>query len=139
MSEDVCTCKVRVLDSDDIAFVANSLSRNYAANALGPESYLTRRDRSLIVRRRLDEGMRLGHHLVDVAVDPEDSTLILGWIWYAHPHFLHYIYIREPFRGEGLALQLLSPLATQSKIFCSHWTRDFERFASHNSTLYRRL
>lgn len=62
---------------------------------------------------------------------PEEPGYILGWILWEAPNFLHYVYTRELFRGQGIAHMLLAqtPLARESKIWCSHWTKPAGRYA----------
>ena len=75
---------------------------------------------------------------VRVACNPLDVTRIYGWVIAENP-VLHYLYVKEPFRGAGVALSLVAEvgLASASKILCTHWTAacDRQRGVLQNITL----
>lgn len=131
-------CKIRPAEPKDLSFIGNSLSRSYAIQCEGPESGLPAVQCKRLIRRRLAWGYTITEkHRLDVAVDPDNDDTILGYSW-TGDGTLYYVYARELFRGQGIALQLLAPLASHSTIICPHWTRDFSKFAEGHP-IYRRI
>lgn len=58
-----------------------------------------------IAKRIVERGAR-----VDVASWADDPMVILGWAC-SEGQVLHYVWVRRDFRGQGIARQLVSPLA----------------------------
>jgi hypothetical protein len=58
-----------------------------------------------------------------LAVDPEDSSIILGFMTY-EPNIIHYVYVKHALRGFGIAKQLStiasSEIPTTVTILTSH-------------------
>lgn len=66
-----------------------------------------------------------------LAVDSEDPTHILGYLVYKnYPFFsvIHYIYVKQQFRGFKIAAHLLEEADLRQYIFTSHETFDSQRF-----------
>lgn len=78
--------------------------------------------------------IKRGAQLTCAVAAPEDPNFVLGWLCWERPNFLHYVYTRDTFRGQGVAHVLLArtPLVTQPLIWCSAWSRDGERFIQGN-------
>lgn len=57
-----------------------------------------------------------------VACDPSDQNQIIGWACFEKP-IIHYVMVKVYFRGQGVARQLIAPLADQKTLWCSAWTR----------------
>lgn len=119
---DILTCAVRDYDpATDEACVYKAWLNSYQAPAmrmwaLDARSYYRR------MRMRVDALLRRGADL-RMAVDPDDRNVILGW-GCAEPPVLHYVYVKEAYRHQGIALTLLAALglAQEKKIVCTHWT-----------------
>lgn len=72
---------------------------------------------------------------VHVIAHAEDTDAIIAWAATSPPHTLHYVFVKEPYRGHGLARQLASHLerpvvfthlvfSTQLPRLPKHWTYD---------------
>ena len=66
-----------------------------------------------------------------LAVDAEDPTHILGYLVYKnYPFFsvIHYIYVKQQFRGFKISSYLLNEADLRQYIFTSHETLDSQKF-----------
>lgn len=130
---DLLLAKVRTFREADIAYIGNSLMNSYAYEVSGAPRAIEPTARKSLIREELKESVAP----IWVACDLQDEDLIMGWLW-GEPPLLHYVFVREEFRGKGIALQLLAPFASSRTIFCSHWTKSFKNFA-RGRHLYRRI
>lgn len=75
-----------------------------------------------------------------VSCDPEDDDQILGWVCADAP-VLHYLYVKQPFRRQGIARQLLAAanLASITEILCTHWTQDADKISGNHPGQLRRI
>ena len=63
------------------------------------------------------------------AVNPEDYDQIFGWIAVGHKRDrVHFLYVREPYRGQGIAPRLLvaAMIDTSAPIVATCWTKACE-------------
>lgn len=115
---------IRPMVENDRAFLANSWLQNFKRESDW--------SRHLDVEMYFRSHRHLVHKLlatsdVWVACDPEDPTLILGFIvGYDSPEaaVIHYLYVREKFRRVGIGRQLFATLTRgQAKpVVGTHWT-----------------
>ena len=56
-----------------------------------------------------------------LAVNPEDETHLLGYVVW-EPGTLHYVYVKHPYRREGLASRLLEATGLQRGFHYTHHT-----------------
>ena len=117
-SEDKLDISVRRLLPEDINFILHSWKLSYRAyrREWTDRFYYAEMHRRIVKLLGRTPKIR-------IACNPLDVTRIYGWI-ITEPPVIHYIYVKEPFRGAGVALNLVAEvgLAPTTKILCSHWT-----------------
>ena len=120
-SSDSLPAAVRDFTENDRAFVYDSWLNSYcdAGVALWGCNRSTFFSRE---RRRIDSLLSRGAEL-KVATVIGEGSIILGWMC-AEPPVLHYCYVKEAYRRQGVALQLLNAvgLSAVHLIPCTHWT-----------------
>lgn len=140
ISADVLTAAVRDYDAAvDMPFVYNSWMnsyRDFARHAFPNEPAYSVYRRT---RARLDALIKRGAEL-KIACDPDNTTIILGYACAELP-VLHYVYVKEAYRRQGIALTLLNAcgLSSANIIPCSHWTSFAEQIAAKRPSLLRRV
>ena len=84
--------------------------------------------------RRIPKQLFLGGHrrVVDrlvakrgviVAHDPGDETVLYGWIcWEWVPDAIHYLYVKETRRNQGVAHALIKAAVLDGPLLVTHWT-----------------
>ena len=102
----------RPYQSSDLAFVASSWLLSYRSSQ--PTKYIGNDDYYATLHplvEALARGVRgTGTATTLLAVNPEDSDQIYGWVSYGHlgpVPVLHYVYVKELFRRQKIATQLL--------------------------------
>jgi hypothetical protein len=137
---DVLTATIRdFVRVSDENFIFHSWGNSYRDAALAAWGDMPKATYYKRVRTRIEALLSRGAEL-KLAVDPDDPNLILGWACAEAP-VLHYVYIKEAYRRQGLALQLMGAvgLANARVIPCSHWTPHAELVASKRPALFRRV
>ncbi len=82
--------------------------------------------------RRISKGRYFAEHKITVmkllavsstlvACNPDKPGQILGYVVHQGRNILHWLYVKEPFRRDGLATRLLTE-AQATDADCSHWT-----------------
>jgi GNAT superfamily N-acetyltransferase len=73
----------------------------------------------------------IAQHGVHIACDPDDENYILAWACVGEGQ-IHFIYVKHPLRGAGVATRLLGKLLgkPEGAIPCTHWTRHAESYAA---------
>lgn len=139
-AEDILTAAVRDFDLErDGNFIYHSWGNSYRDAALGAWGDIPKATYYKRVRARIDALIRRGAE-IKLAVDPDDPNIILGWMCAEAP-VLHYVYVKEAYRGQGIAMTLLAAvgLAAQKILPCSHWTPFAEQVAAKHPALLRRV
>lgn len=64
------------------------------------------------------------------AVNPEDHAHVFGWVCFEPGTLpiLHYLYVKQPFRGFGIGKALFSNVQAESFVY-THKTESFARFS----------
>jgi hypothetical protein len=139
-AEDILTASVRdYVESVDHNFIYNSWINSYRDYAPWAKADVPRATIYKRLRERIDNLLLRGCEL-KIACDPEDTNLILGWMC-AEPPVLHYIYVKEAYRHQGIALTLMASVGLSSSniIPCTHWTSYAELIAAKRPRLLRRV
>lgn len=56
-----------------------------------------------------------------LACDVQDSDLVLGWLCFRRPDIGHYVYVKEAYRGQGVARALFAEaFGAAQKIYATH-------------------
>lgn len=111
---------------DDIPFILSSWSNSYFSGAnykkaVSPEGF------NKYHRRIRENYLDRPTAAVIVCCATEDNNLILGWIAVEKPEedehlILHYIYVKDAFKGNGIAKELLTMAHVSDKIVYTHKT-----------------
>ncbi len=110
--------RVRAMVAGDMNYIRSSWMRSSCssklARAMGVEHY--RRD----VRGLVE--MLLTRASVLVACSDQDDATLLGWLAYERPAIVHYAYVREELRRNGVATAMLAAAGLQDGLVATFWT-----------------
>jgi hypothetical protein len=126
---------VRPARAEDIPFIFDNWLEGYR-DAVVPRGGA--RDRYYRQqRRRLTMLWNRGARFL-VAVDPTEPDFLYGFICAELP-LLHYVCVKKPFRGNGVALQLLAAagLGGASPLLVTHWTGVCDKLAIKRPALLK--
>lgn len=73
-----------------------------------------------------------------VAFNPRDPGQILGWVCYELP-VVHYVFVKQYFRENGVARQLLASFAPYQTVLCSEWTPVLNKISKTHSFIRKVL
>lgn len=97
--------KVRQAKSDDVNFIYSTWLRCYKHDS--PLTKYTKREVFFEAHQKLlDKILTKKEIKVAVAVSKDDDDLIFGFLAY-EPKIIHFVYVKEPFRKEGIARKLI--------------------------------
>jgi GNAT superfamily N-acetyltransferase len=107
---------IRIAEIGDEGFIFHSWLKSYrgsaaAQNITNPRYFAGQH--ALITRL-------LGRSKILVAANPEDPSQICGWIVYepkAPIPVLHYVYVKHPFRRNGIARELIAQMECDTFFF----------------------
>ena len=124
---------VRPIVPDDVAFVLASWLDGYWPDCLCslvmPKSQWWPRWHCVVENILADERTR-----TVVACNPDDQTQLYGFACAMPPDVLHWCYVKQAFRGHGIASQMwpaagLYPTPIES-ILASHWSHAATRWSA---------
>ena len=127
MTSPVLPITIRPLIANDLNFVYDTWLMSYR-NTLMPEGGA--RDKFYRMMRKRVSMLLLRGAKALVAVDPSEPDYIYGFIC-AEENLLHYVYVKDAYRGNGVSLQLTAEagLGGASPLFCTHWSTAFDRIS----------
>lgn len=109
----------------DLNFIQNSWGSSYYkgadfVNFLSPKEFNAQ-------HRPIREELLLNPNVaIIIACNANDEDLILGWILVEKPKgeglILHYLYVKEAFKGEGIADELIKKALPNKPIMVTHMT-----------------
>lgn len=112
----------------DIPLIQNSWSQSYYKGA-DFQKYLSPREFNSHHRPIREAILNKPSMAIIVAHAPDDEDLILGWVLVERPYkakglYLHYIYVKEAFKGLDIGLDLLEKAIPQSEspVMVTHMT-----------------
>lgn len=78
---------------------------------------------------------------VSIICATEDPSLIMAWLAWEKPEdedcvILHFLYVKQAFKGEGLAKELLSSFKDQKPILYTHLTEQAEKIIEKKRLKY---
>lgn len=126
--------RVRDATEADVPFVSDTWKHSYRKGGLSPNcaGVLYWEGQHALVARLLSRSM------VRVAFNPHAPGQLFGWCCFEAVDqlgVLHFVYVKAPFRGYGIARELVSAVANLPGLQHSHRTKDGERLcAALNST-----
>lgn len=115
---------IREETPDDNAFILSSWKQSYRATYpdLHSGPFFSSLEQQLRKIRKRSK--------ILVACDPERPEFIVGYVVY-EPEAVHYIYVKEIRRENGVARELLKACGqNKHPIVCTYWTRACERYAA---------
>lgn len=112
------TLRIRPGKSDDMAFIIDAWRRSFedAPAVRGADRMHYRNEMTRTIHRVLDKAT------VRVACDPEDEDTLVGFVAFTGPE-LNYVYVKQAFRGMGVARQLLEGVPIVAYTFRSNNAR----------------
>jgi hypothetical protein len=116
--------KLRPYRPSDLNFILNSWGASYYKGA-DYIDFLSPREFNEKHRPIREEILSRPNAAVLIACGTQDEDLILGWILVEKPKkgiILHYIYVKEAFKGEGISDELLKKALPITPILVSHMT-----------------
>lgn len=131
-SMDKLPIHIRPIRPTDLAFVRDSLWRSHHTATRTKGAKRPFRAYYIAV---LDSLLEREETSALVAVNPEDKDQILGWLLYADFEIpvIHYVYVKEPYRGFGLASTLLEAAGIGDQYVYTFTNRWSELLASSQS------
>ena len=108
--------RIRSSTKNDVSFVYATWLKSYKYDS--PLTKFTKSELFYNQHQKILDRLLLKAK-VNVACDQNDEDLIFGYIVF-EPHVIHYIYVKEPFRGYGIATKLLE--AIEGSYQASHLT-----------------
>ena len=126
---------------EDTAFIQSSWGSSFYKglsyrHLLSPDSFhkFHRPARSKILEREDAK--------IIICAAKKDPSLIMAWLSLEQPKntemmIVHYIYVKEAFKGEKLATALLSEINPRREVFYSHLTDKAQRIISRNHDKFK--
>lgn len=114
---------IREPTSDDTNFVLNSWMKSLRTAVPNIESDVFYSFQKMIILKLLSKATLL------VACNPEDLDQIFGWIVFSNKEgvtVVHYVYVKQPFRLNGIANGLFEVVRPKEIRMATHWTKHFE-------------
>lgn len=110
--------KIRLPRSEDLNFILSSYLKSYrnSMSAIGNDLYFPN-------QQKVFEEI-LTRSMIAIACDPEHEDQIFGWgcCEYVAPEHavLHYLYVKFPFRRNGLAKDIIAALIHENCLFVEY-------------------
>lgn len=101
------TVQIRDLIPDDVPFIVTTFVKSYKEASAYAE-YASNETLAQLIRNLMLRWTTA------VAVDPEDTTMILGWLIYRDAHTVGWLFVRPELRAKNLARALLSQANVES-------------------------
>lgn len=130
--------QIRPFKAEDIPFIVSCWVKSSYKTGTGymerPNIYHKGLDE--LIKKRYEEGSILAY----VACLEEDADLILGFAVFGTDYTLHFIYVKEAFKRQGISKALLSFFYKSRKdIKVSFWTKDIKHIQKNYSLTYDRF
>lgn len=121
---------------DDIPFLHSSWGSSYYTGA-GYKQFLTPEEFHSFHRPKRERVFNCDKSTVIVCASKENEDLIIGWIAVEKPKssgglILHYLYVKQAFKGEGIASGLVQRGLPQRPVMMSHLTERAEKIIKQN-------
>ncbi len=114
--------RIRAPIEGDWAFISDSYRKSYREQY----PWVSTQDLYQETTRRLAKYRSSKDTRFLVACDPEDSEFILGWVCLGRRNLVHYLFVKQAFRGAKVAKRLCG--TPQGHVFIvTHWSRACEK------------
>jgi GNAT superfamily N-acetyltransferase len=117
---------VRPATDRDLPFIYDAWKRSYRAAIA--HTLRGRRAQAFLnlIQRRIDTMMTLPDAAVVVAVHADDENALIGFAA-GSLDVLHYVYVKAPYRRQGVAMELIRTIYGQDAgvlrpVLCAYWT-----------------
>lgn len=121
---------------DDLNFISNSWAVSFYSGIEHKDSVLLATFHR-IHRPKRDAFFQNPSAAIIVCCSKQDPNLIIGWIAAEQIetdlNVLHYIYVKQAFKGEGIAKELISKTFRKNPIVYTHSTEKAERILDKQS------
>lgn len=111
--------------ASDLNFIQNSWGASYYKGA-DYVDFLTPNEFNNQHRPIRENLLKRPTTAIIIACDRADEDLILGWVLVEKPKteglLLHYLYVKEAFKGEGVSNELLKKALPEKPILVTHMT-----------------
>jgi GNAT superfamily N-acetyltransferase len=127
-SAESTTIQIRPATERDLNLIFSSWLKSYR-----PSLFAQKISNEVFYKEHHDAVERaLKRSTILIASNPEDENHVYGWICFEDTgpiSVLHYLYVKNPFRGFGIAKQLLRKMKPGVFVY-THHTQHFSRLAT---------
>lgn len=133
--------KLRPYRESDLNFIRNSWAKSYYKGSeyvkfISPNEFHERH------RPIREEILKRPNIALVVACSTDDEDLILGWILIEKPKeksgtILHYLYVKEAFKKEGISKELMNKLLTNTPIMVTHMTERASKIIQYHPSRFK--
>lgn len=130
--------KLRELKAEDVNFVLSTWIKSSYSNLTGyrEKQSIYHKGLEALIRKKYNEGSII----VVIACLEDDDSIILGFASFNTDYSLNYIYVKEAFKQNGIAKQLLKFMYKNRKeILVTFWTKDISIIKKMYSVTYDRF
>lgn len=130
--------KIREFKEADTNFIISCWVKSSYNNGTGYKERLGvyRKGLDELIKQKYEDGELLAY----VACLEDDDDLILGFAVFGTNYCLHYTYVKEAFKKQGICKQLLNYFYKSKKdIKVSFWTSDVKYIKKHYNVTYDRF
>jgi hypothetical protein len=125
---------VRPVTPDDVAFVIHGWLEGYwpdcPCSLVMPKAEWFKRWHIVVENALADERNRCL-----VACDPDRESCLFGFIVARPPDVLHWVYVKQPYRGNALSKVLRRHAGLGRRVVCSHWSDGAVKYIMRNGDL----
>jgi GNAT superfamily N-acetyltransferase len=110
------------MEQGDLDFIINSWLMSYRK---APANYRVRNEQ-YFAYQPANVQVLLERSIVTIFCDPDNPTEIMGYIVVELGHIVHYVYVKQPYRGVGIADKLMDYAVEtegEHRVILSHMTR----------------
>lgn len=108
---------------DDWAFISDSYRKSYREQF----PWVSTQDLYTETTKRLAKYRSAQNTRFLVACPPNDNAFILGWICLGRRNLVHYLFVKQAFRGANVAKRLLGSPPDDHVTVVTHWSRVCEK------------
>lgn len=126
---------------DDIAFIQSSWGSSYYSG-ISYRQLITPDEFHKFHRPSRERFFSRPTATVIVCCANDDKDLILGWLALekpSHSLIIHYIYVKEAFKEERIASELLNGISAQGEVLFTHLTEKAQKIIRNNKEKYKRF
>ena len=130
--------RIREFKDEDVNFIISCWVRSSYSNGTGYKEKLGTYHKGLdrLIKRKYEQGELMAF----VACLEEEEDLILGFAIFGLDYTLHFVYVKEAFKRQGICKKLLSHFyKSQKEVKVSFWTKDIKYIQKLYTLTYDRF